>query len=820
MRLSDCGTVRPKERGRLHRRGVTMIAVLLLVSIVCIIPAAAGNDTGTEGGTILSINEAEDAKNNQDSQVAVHALYLGETDTYNIWVNNIQVTENTLTIPCGSGTAVYDPAAATLTLTNAEITTGCEIDYLYSGIVSFEDDLTIVLVGENTITETGGEGISTYQTDPVTYEPIPHNLTVTGNGNLTIVESTPWYGYGIYCTGMLSLNGINIDITSSASGLWAGKDMHLTDSEIKILLSSTFNGLVTNTGTITVDNSMIQIDDSENGVLLGRPTDPGHFVLNSGNVTLNDCAIGILGMTADSTITVNSGSLYITVTDVAVVNVSDANIHIADNLQVTGSPDSTTYSIARPKYALTVVNGIGSGSYAAGVPVSVNTTLPSGYAFTGWISDNGGTFANASAVNTTFTMPGNIVNITANMEALLVTSITITSPTEGTQYDISDAATAAARVYDQNGNEMSGILLDWSSSNPSILSVSGSSITANNAGNVVLTAVNGSVSANVNLTVLPAPVKPDLPEVDAEKNDDGSTTIDTTGKPGIEIKDADEEIIISDTNASVIVQYDDMTNVGGIVTGNISGITAVYQQMTAIPDIEAAGLANANVGLIIEITLKNVTTQLPAFLPAINLTDKEKIKENNNAVGIMLQARTPESFTTNVSSVTLTFDNVSKAWTDTYGGTQNIRVLHLADSGIISYLTGGTWAGPVNGAYTLKIDSPYGFSSYSLVGIPQTPVPPTPEVQDNGGTDDGAELLASVGAGPTSSAAPTVKPTGSVTVTPTAALTASPTGTAIPTTAVPTETATSRPSTTEAPVPLLGGLLGLAAGGLLLYQRR
>ncbi len=476
--------------------------------------------------------------------------------------------------------------------------------------------------------------------------------------------------------------------------------------------------------------------------------------------------------------------------------------------------------LAGTRYTLTVTNGTGSGSYAAGIPVSVNATLPSGYAFTGWISDNGGTFANASAVNTTFTMPGNIVNITANMEALLVTSITITSPTEGTQYDISDAATAAARVYDQNGNEMSGILLDWSSSNPSILSVSGSAITANNAGNVVLTAVNGSVSANVNLTVLPAPVKPDLPEVDAEKNDDGSTTIDTTGKPGIEIKDADEEIIISDTNASVIVQYDDMTNVGGIVTGNISGITAVYQQMTAIPDIEAAGLANANVGLIIEITLKNVTTQLPAFLPAINLTDKEKIKENNNAVGIMLQARTPESFKTNVSSVTLTFDNVSKAWTDTYGGTQNIRVLHLADSGIISYLTGGTWAGPVNGAYTLKIDSPYGFSSYSLVGIPQTPVPPTPEVQDNGGTDDGAELLASVGAGPTSSAAPTVKPTGSVTVTPTAALTASPTGTAIPTTAVPTETATSRPSTTEAPVPLLGGLLGLAAGGLLLYQRR
>ncbi len=366
----------------------------------------------------------------------------------------------------------------------------------------------------------------------------------------------------------------------------------------------------------------------------------------------------------------------------------------------------------------------------------------------------------------------------------------------------------------RDGHEMSGILFNWSSSNTSILSVSGSEFTPRSAGNAVIIAENNTVSGTVNITVLPEPITPNLPEVEVEKQDDGSTTIDTAGKSGIEVKDDDKKIIISDANASVIIQYDDMTNTGGVVTGNISGITANYNPMDVVPDVGAADLAG--VQLTVTITLENVITQLPTFIPAVNLTDKEKITAGTTVVGIMLQADSSQSFNQNVSSVTLTFTNISKAWVNSCGGTQNVKILHLAADGSIRYLSGEAWT-LVNGQYQLTVTSPYGFSSYSLVGT--TPIP------DNGGADDGAELLASVGAGltPTASATPSVKPTEPVTGTPTAAVTATatPTASATPTTpAVPTGTASPRPSATGAPVPLLGGILGLAAGGLLLSRRK
>jgi hypothetical protein len=62
-------------------------------------------------------------------------------------------------------------------------------------------------------------------------------------------------------------------------------------------------------------------------------------------------------------------------------------------------------------YALTVVNGTGSGSYAAGTVVSISANAPpAGQAFSSW---TGATVANSSAANTTITMPAAAANVTA-----------------------------------------------------------------------------------------------------------------------------------------------------------------------------------------------------------------------------------------------------------------------------------------------------------------------------------------------------------------------------------------------------------------------
>lgn len=68
-------------------------------------------------------------------------------------------------------------------------------------------------------------------------------------------------------------------------------------------------------------------------------------------------------------------------------------------------------------YTLTVnsnggtVNG--SGQYTSGAEVSIDAGSRSGYSFTGWHSDNGGSFADSSSSVTTFTMPAGDVTVTA-----------------------------------------------------------------------------------------------------------------------------------------------------------------------------------------------------------------------------------------------------------------------------------------------------------------------------------------------------------------------------------------------------------------------
>ena len=78
----------------------------------------------------------------------------------------------------------------------------------------------------------------------------------------------------------------------------------------------------------------------------------------------------------------------------------------------TTQPSMTVYTISKGAET----NGtytISAGVVCSGQAVAVTATPASGYAFGGWESDNGGTFANASAASTTFTPTAN-TTVTAN----------------------------------------------------------------------------------------------------------------------------------------------------------------------------------------------------------------------------------------------------------------------------------------------------------------------------------------------------------------------------------------------------------------------
>ena len=88
------------------------------------------------------------------------------------------------------------------------------------------------------------------------------------------------------------------------------------------------------------------------------------------------------------------------------------------------SSESTSASVelifqVDPKQYLVTVNGSyaqsnGAGDYAEGAMVAIDAGTRSGYTFDGWTSEDGVTFADASEAQTSFTMPGKVVTVTAN----------------------------------------------------------------------------------------------------------------------------------------------------------------------------------------------------------------------------------------------------------------------------------------------------------------------------------------------------------------------------------------------------------------------
>ena len=113
-------------------------------------------------------------------------------------------------LPGVSGTVKYDPNSKTLTLENAYIINskgeGC-------GLANYIGDLTIHLIGNNTITSQEGGGIYNAYT-----------LTFTGNGKLTVQGSpTSSNGeYGIYNQGYITVSDCTLEVSGREYGLTDG----------------------------------------------------------------------------------------------------------------------------------------------------------------------------------------------------------------------------------------------------------------------------------------------------------------------------------------------------------------------------------------------------------------------------------------------------------------------------------------------------------------------------------------------------------------------------------------------------------------------
>ena len=202
-------------------------------------------------------------------------------------------------VPCGEGTAAYDPDTKTLTLTN--VTINCDDT---TAIFNKTDGLTIKLVGENSINSGKQSGILSMQGCGL--------LTLTGEGSLNITAA----GHAIYAnTGSLLIKDTTVKVSSDILAVCADLGIEISNSTIES--ASTDGNAIYAPGDLTIENSNVTTsNDNKNDDGYPAIWSDGDITINGGQLK-STCAGGkALGadgslLVKDTTVKVSSDVLAV-----------------------------------------------------------------------------------------------------------------------------------------------------------------------------------------------------------------------------------------------------------------------------------------------------------------------------------------------------------------------------------------------------------------------------------------------------------------------------------------------------------------------------
>ena len=403
---------------------------------------------------------------------------LSEGDDVSAWFNNLpdglSVTVSEIALGTaelvfsGTPTTVSDETMS-ITIPKGKLNTASNIEVIRNSNTKFDIvqeqprttmlDLTVANVTYKM--EEGGNGSG---------NPASTNITDTAEGWL-------WYKHAAdsYSANTLVLNGINLITTDPiAIKLPANATIVLVD-ESENNVESTYDGageisgiygkgaltIKGNTGSLNVTSGISQGSSSAAFDVTGNFSISGgnisatggsakysYGIRNQGSVTVSGGVVTAMGGTAvndsngisaSSSATFSGGVIYLK-TSTAPTKFAVYAAGITDNgmtvLQKDGNGDYTIslnralayyfYNSSTPasdikifkKYQLTIAGGgdgaTANGSHEAGSVVTIHAGTKSGYLFSGWTTSGGGSFADATLANTTFTMPSANVTITAN----------------------------------------------------------------------------------------------------------------------------------------------------------------------------------------------------------------------------------------------------------------------------------------------------------------------------------------------------------------------------------------------------------------------
>lgn len=180
------------------------------------------------------------------------------------------------------------------------------------------------------------------------------------------------------------------------------------------------------------------------------------------------------------------------------------------------------------KYAVTVVNGSGSGVYEENTSVTISSDVPeAGKQFVGWTTEDGIIFADSSAQTTTFIMPAHPVTVIATYDVLSEPDkdVIITNPIAEQMTEVYEGEMASMTVTAENAEAYQWFVnygdgTGWHKRGENQPSYTTSPVTLTNDGyryKCIATGVNGSTaeSAIFTLRVLE---KIELPETGDNTN--------------------------------------------------------------------------------------------------------------------------------------------------------------------------------------------------------------------------------------------------------------------------------------------------------------
>ena len=293
-------------------------------------------------------------------------------ENYNIFVGGVEITSTNLTVNGDTGTATYDPATSTLTLNNFS----CSSD-VFGGVIniqSSDSDITIKLIGNNTLTGTGNythginsngkrlvicdgeDGAAQGQLTINTKKYCVNASSATLEINGVKVSATSTVGMGLSADS-ISLTDITLSATADMGPICTDSD-YLVDPETgEYVLDPETGDFVEVYGTINIENSTVEAyctSGWNNYAFEPAPTLIGNYAVYAGNNVEN--ATKVVAPTEDT----YTKSKYVRIEPVCKVTVNYC-IDGVDNKEIT---------------------------VKAGDIVSLETPVIDGYIFVGWYTDN------------------------------------------------------------------------------------------------------------------------------------------------------------------------------------------------------------------------------------------------------------------------------------------------------------------------------------------------------------------------------------------------------------------------------------------------